>query len=381
MSVTPTHVFKERSIELFTDEELYDWLHINCNTQRKPKALLRLLRYYIDFALSKSLNIKREDNIENLPFISRDTQMQIGGSSYKKVQDVCFDLHNGYITGNMCKHIIGFKPAFINLVLPRLKARGRKVVQAQGSAGCTFDPTLDRSNLTSPLPYSVIIAQDEEQHTVLLDYFWPGDVEANYVRSPNSHRRFSPAGRLTKEMVNHIYDGFVDFDINNCYANIFIKWCEAEGYRVPQEMLLIRNDKASFYKRVIDENCFDWAGRQTLLHEGPEAAAKVMLLKLFHAPKCGRRKFVGNDWYDNLASFVDSVFFNTSIADAHLFFSKIEAEVIRQAIIIIGPDNFVVDKHDGFIAKIKKEDLQQKLTELQSETGYCWKAKILGETK
>jgi hypothetical protein len=376
MSVTPTHVFNKIARHIFTDNELKTFLKVHAGVKRAGATKIELLKFYINFALERGCNIKHQEDVMNYPFLTAISQQEIC-HDYVSLRNACFIMHGGYSQAEgVCKHIIGFTDAFHHFINNKLASISIKKLRPQSSYPSTS------------IPYSCNLAYSAPQMTpegnqLVLDYFWPGDNDSNYKTSPNSFRRFCGAGRIEKQLIEAIYEGFVDFDINNCYANIFIKWCAEQGVQVPEDMLQVRDNKHDFYERIIADNCFDFAGRQTLEADGPHAAAKVMLLKLFHPPANGRRPRTKVDWYDNLASFVDSVFFNTSIDDAHYFFSKIEAQIIKKAIMVVGPTNFGLDKHDGFIADIKHEDVKQLLEQLERETGYRWKARILskGETK
>lgn len=330
------------------DEQLDQFLKKHAQAHRVSKGQRALLRYFIDFCVSQGTTINHKEHIEDYPFI-RFSEMKSICHNYVPVRDACLIQHGGYSQAEkICKHVIGFTDHFTLLV-------GKGLMSAMAC------------HKTAPTAESTAL-------------FHPGNDNANYTFSENTHRRFCPAGRLPKNVLKQLYVGAHDFDMQNCYPNLFLNWAEDEGFTIPDCFTLLRNDRDAFYQQLLTHNELI-----TRLHPDhrklPKAqVAKLLVQKLFHPPKSRKRKATGVDFYDLMGQWIDGVLELCQVpkSKVHLLLSELEANCIGHAVDVVGEHRFAVDKHDGFIAvDVQEDEVQFLLDELERLTDIPWHVETL----
>ena len=325
------------------DDQLVHWLKEQTGASRIGAKQIDLLRYFIDFGIAQGTRISHRDDVNDYPFITATSMYQIC-QSYVPIRDACLIQHGGYSQAEkLCKHVIDFTDAFTVLL-----SKGLMSAMAR--------------HRTAPT----------EESTKL---FHPGNDNANYTFSENTHRRFCPAGRLPKSVLQQLYVGARDFDMQNCYPNLFLNWAEDEGFTIPDCFTLLRNDRDAFYQQLLTHNELI-----TRLHPdhrklAKAQVAKLLVQKLFHPPKSRKRKTTGVDFYDLMGQWIDGVLELCQVPkdNVHLLLSELEANIIGVAVDVVGEHRFAVDKHDGFIAvDVQEDEVQFLLDELERLTVIPW---------
>jgi len=338
-----TRSFLTSTILFPQDDQLKDWLKNQTDASRIGTKQIELLRYFIDFCVSQGTTIDHRDHVDDYPFIHFDEMKRIC-RNYTPIRDACLIQHGGYSQAEKrCKHIIDFTDAFTSLV-------GKGLMDAMSR------------HKSSPTAESTAL-------------FHPGNDNANYTFSQNTHRRFCPAGRLPKEVLKQLYVGAKDFDMQNCYPNLFLNWAEDEGFEIPDCFTILRNDRDAFYQQLLQ-----YDDLVKMLHPDhrklPKAqVAKLLVQKLFHPPKSRKRRMTGVEFYDLMGQWIDGVLSVCGVKrdQVHLLLSELEANCIGHAVDVVGEHRFAVDKHDGFIAvDIQDDEVDFLLDELERLTDIKW---------
>ena len=327
------------------DDHLKSFLKQHAQAKRCGKGQLALLRYLINWNLNVGV-IKPKRHYMDLPYI-RSTTMKAICHDYAPIRDACLQLHKSYAAGSHAMHVTGYEDAFISLI-----ARGIFEARARHKS----DPTPETTAL-----------------------FAPGNANENYTFSENTHRRFCPLGRMPSETLKRLFPAAVDMDMRNCYANIVINWADDLGYNIPPELRLLRHDRDGFYASLWRE-----ADLVNSLHPKdaagePRAVAKLLVQKMIHPSgklktANGRRK-TGVAWYDDLCDWFDAIYRMCGIPreKVHLHLSKVEAQHIQTAAEVVGEQNFLVDRHDGFVcADVPDDQVAYFLQLLEERTGIPW---------
>ena len=282
-------------------------------------------------------------------------EMQDLTRDYAPIRDaVC--IMKGYHNRDeaLCDRIVGWTPQFNDLITSVLKEENRAI-------------RLYRQT------YKTILSIVIKETTV--DRPYPGADESSYTISPAGARLYHTDQGLTKEMRRIKFAGFVDFDIDACFPNIFRRLLEERGMPEHPDFTAMCDSKTAFLQRIIDTDCYTYALKYDTT-KSIEKRAKAMRSRLFHPDSSFKLRPVGVPWYDELGKWIATTLKELDVETAHMFFTTHEQRIINTAFEVVGRDNIILRMHDGFVADIISDELSQTLRDLKEATGYKWSASI-----
>lgn len=268
---------------------------------------------------------------------------------YAPFREACFLMkgYHNHKTGT-CDLIVGYTDAFEELFINILKSH----ISSNRLYLATKEQDRSLIGNLSPLPHE-------------------------YSKGENSMRLYHWCQNLPRETKKIVYSGALDFDIVNCFPNIF--WKEVlRGESSNDDMRMMIFDSEAFLGRLVDDEIYDKLypkKKKTKRTANPRKAAKVVRSRLFHPPSSGRPpRRSGVQWYDNLSDYIINKLKENGIYDPHLFFTSIERGIIESAFDIAGRENVILRMHDGFIALPTTTTTIQQLEE---RTNYKWTVETL----
>lgn len=339
----------------------------NVNTQRITRQKLSLIKdCFLPFIFKCRFKIDYEDDV----FIP-SKEMQKYVYNYQPFRDACFRMKincsrnnsNNYRRpgDNKCNSIIGFTQPFYDLAIQ-----------------CAKLALVNKTNRRTINITTMVSKQAKKDNdTNHLDTYnlYPGSPimnPQNYTTSENTHRFYCWASGLPRSVVKELYEGCWDIDIIQCYPNIFYK----HFGKVHPWLPTIIHNREEWYQHLINEKCFTYE----ILYNNKMTdrdKAKAMTNRLFHPDIANRKplKKTGLQLYDDLADCIYDAIAQSDIKTAHLFFSEVEAGLMRLAYDIIGHDRVLVDAHDGMRVNVSDEEVDDIIEKLYEATGFKWTAK------
>ena len=291
-------------------------------------------------------------------------EMQELTRDYALIRD-CVCIMKGYHNKDesVCDRIVGWKSAFSDFVILILKEENRTLR--------AYRQTLKTTTTTI---LSVVIKEYSNTDHNNIPLF-PGADAMNYTNgNGNGARLYHPDQGLSKEMRRIKFSGFVDFDIEACFPNIFRRMLKENGIYEHPMFTQMCDHKDQFLRHIIDTNAFTYAMRYDYRHS-VEKKAKSMRSRLFHPDSSFVLQRIGVEWYDDLGKWIAQCLRAMNVETAHMFFTTYEQAIIDKAFEVVGRDSVILRMHDGFVADING-DLTQILQQLNEITTFKWTAQL-----
>jgi hypothetical protein len=291
-------------------------------------------------------------------------EMQELTRDYALIRD-CVCIMKGYHNKDesVCDRIVGWTSEFIDLVINLLKEENRTLRAIRQN----------RHNTQTPILSVVIKHYGNSDHNNIAVY--PGADSMNYTNgNGNGARLYHPDQGLSKEMRRIKFSGFVDFDIEACFPNIFRRMLKENGIYEHPMFTQMCDNKDQFLHHIINTNAFTYAMRYDYRHS-TEKRAKSMRSRLFHPDSSFVLQRIGVEWYDDLGKWIAQCLRAMNVETAHMFFTTYEQAIIDKAFEVVGRDSIILRMHDGFVADING-DLTQILQQLNEITTFKWTAQL-----
>lgn len=312
--------------------------------------MISLVELFLQFKRNK-INIATEDEV----FIPA-ALMRKHVKNYVPFREACFIMkgYSNHISGK-CDLIIGYTESFDALFLELLKLQYRL-------------------SLSLPLHYTCPLRKlDNVHHNFeILGTLTPGADVNQYHQTDKSPRYYIWLQNIGKEQKREIYSGCIDFDITACHPMIFWKEVLKERTTNPYMKTMIEQPEI-FLQTLIDHKIHSRLYPNKKI-DNERDAAKDCRNRLFNLSLDNKHKQSGVQWYDELQDYIIKEMHEMSICEPHKFFCRHERKIIESAIDIIGEENVVLLMHDGLIVKSLTN---VTINNLQQQTGYTWKVKVL----